>query len=117
MAQSRDPSRLRMIRSESASNSRSRPTSRARTQGVHILDVETLMNPDALVSEDVVELLQEFVHPHHESETTLGGPDPDQSSDGGDGGPDLEWHQDLPWWKKPSPRWYVAERGTSKCRA
>ncbi len=66
-------------------------------------DPESLILPDGPVSGEATELLAEFVHPHHHApEETLVG-----SSDGEDDDePDAKARR--PWWKRPSPWWYVS---------
>ncbi|KAH9952018.1 MFS general substrate transporter [Amylocystis lapponica] len=110
MSRSTDPSRAWHLRVDSPSKSRSRPGSRIRGSEQPLLPQgpEALINPDVPISEEVSELLQEFVHPHHhDHEATLVQTEGDQAPGGGDDVPDLNWTQDLPWWKKPSPWWFI----------
>ncbi|KAF9819793.1 hypothetical protein IEO21_01884 [Rhodonia placenta] len=111
MSVSRNNSLLRL---GTASRSQSRRPSRPRTSRDPSLasipylpqGPEALINPDGQIGEDAVELLQEFVHPHrHESETTLVEEVPEQD----DHAPDSHatWRQSLPWWKRPSPMWFL----------
>jgi hypothetical protein len=55
-----------------------------------------LIPPDGPVGGEAAELLDESVHRHHDSEDTT-----DDDSDTVTCGP-------LPWWKRPSPWWYVS---------
>ncbi|GBE82104.1 hypothetical protein SCP_0404840 [Sparassis crispa] len=112
MSRSKDNSRLRV---PGASKSSSRPGSRLRTSRNPSLSSlsyipfgpEELINPDAPVSEEVAELLQEFVHPHrHESEQTL----VQEAADEVCADDEIDTAKqplDLPWWKRPSPWWFL----------
>ena len=82
------------------STSRSSSRVSARHQpGRSISYIESAL-PDGPVDEETVELLNELVHPHHEQDDTLIDDIQDDSE------PDLE-RQQLPWWKRPSPLWFV----------
>lgn len=60
--------------------------------------------PEGLVSEQTAELLEDIVHPHHHDQATE------------DTLAEEEWSDEderakmktLPWWKRPTPWWYVA---------
>ncbi|PCH37836.1 MFS general substrate transporter [Wolfiporia cocos MD-104 SS10] len=79
-----------------------------------------LINPEGQLSNETAELLHEFVHPHrHESEDTLiqeeveevaeeGTPEFDGSSDGDNEEAAAAWRESLPWWRRPSPIWFLS---------
>lgn len=67
---------------------------------------ESLILPDGAIGAEAAELLEEFVHPpHHGPEATLVGSD---TSTGDEFDDDLRKKAKSPWWKKPSPWWYVS---------
>ncbi|TCD62170.1 hypothetical protein EIP91_007253 [Steccherinum ochraceum] len=72
---------------------------------------ESMVLPDGQINEETVELLQEFVHPHHEAEETL--------ADGGELAEDMDFAQLaearklLPWYRRPSSWWFLAILGFS----
>ncbi len=95
MSRSAEHSRLRV-----PSQSRSRPRSLRTTAASLLRDPQGLVSEGA-ISERDAELLHEFVHPHHhETEETLIGDDTDLDEE-------LKARALLPWWKRPSPIWYV----------
>ncbi|RPD66384.1 MFS general substrate transporter [Lentinus tigrinus ALCF2SS1-6] len=113
---SRDVS-VPLLRADSATRSRSRPGSRPRTSrhstatsiGQYSHDPEDFINPGAAtISEEDTELLQELVHPHHHhlAEETLI-EDVDEAAEEEEEF-DEEWRSKLPWWKRPSPWWFLA---------
>lgn len=84
--------------------------------------------PESSLTEEAVELLHEFVHPHEQgrrmtSEATLAPPDdsdaPGDEETGSDDDDDgLEDWNDLksrPWYRRPSPLWYVHFSLISRC--
>ncbi|EPQ58298.1 MFS general substrate transporter [Gloeophyllum trabeum ATCC 11539] len=69
-----------------------------------------LILPDGPVGEHTAELLHEFIHPHrHEGEDTLV-EDDDAGDDDEEREIDAEWEarKALPWWRTPSPYWFLA---------
>lgn len=77
-----------------------RPSHQSRTS------TATLGAPDGAIGEEAAELLEEFAGTHQ------------HYHDAGDGGPGDEselskiagWKK-IPWWKRPSPWWYVGLTG------
>lgn len=62
---------------------------------------ENLVLPSGQISEETVELLHEFVHPHqHHAEETLV-----EEDDAEDLRNLAEERRKLPWYKRPSPWW------------
>ncbi|OSD08608.1 MFS general substrate transporter [Trametes coccinea BRFM310] len=119
---SRDVSRLRQDDLDVPSRSRSRPGSRpsSRPRGsrnttassIQLLPQgpDDLMVPGGSIGEETAELLHEFVHPHHDSEETLA--EDGEPADGLDEEEeeyviDHAWREKLPWWKRPSPWWFL----------
>ncbi|KAI0957937.1 hypothetical protein AcW1_006164 [Taiwanofungus camphoratus] len=124
MPGSREHSALRPA-AGSRSASRRRPVSRSRhsrnTSASSVLFLpagpEALINPDGPIDDEVVELLNEFVHPHrHDLDQTLVEEEPEvdveavgaPADEDEQGGPTLESRQTLPWWKRPSPLWFLS---------
>lgn len=74
---------------------------------------EDLLLSDGPIGEETAELLHELVHPHHrEEEGALFGGDVGGHDDGDEEPQDddsdassLEWHSQLPWYKRPSSNW------------
>jgi hypothetical protein len=60
---------------------------------------ESLILPDGPVGEDDAELLDELAHRRRETQDTLVGEAEDDD--------DHAKRRQLPWWKRPSPWWYV----------
>lgn len=59
---------------------------------------ESLILPDGPVGEDDAELLDELVHRRSDTQDTLvAGEEDDEHAQ----------RRKLPWWKRPSPWWYV----------
>lgn len=58
--------------------------------------------PDGPVSEETVQLIHELVHPHHDREETLV-----NSEDDDEETIELARRKSLPWYKRPSPLWFV----------
>ncbi|KAH9945899.1 MFS general substrate transporter [Epithele typhae] len=112
-ATSRDPL-LRSRAQQSQPRSRPRPPhlSHSTTDSIGQLPGPAdLLNPSSsLVSEEQVELLHEFVHPHHGAEETLVndaafGEEQGFAKDDGD---ENAWMMQRPWWRRPSPYWFLA---------
>lgn len=59
---------------------------------------EALIIPEGFIGEEAVELLHEFVHPHHTTVETLG--DVERRIQQAE----VEYTT-LPWWRTPSPWW------------
>ncbi|THH30371.1 hypothetical protein EUX98_g3826 [Antrodiella citrinella] len=68
--------------------------------------------PDGQINEETMELLQEFIHPHHEADETLAGED-DLNDEDEDFKQRAEARCKLPWYKRPSPVWFLASVGAS----
>ncbi|CDO72941.1 hypothetical protein BN946_scf185002.g126 [Trametes cinnabarina] len=110
---SRDVSRLRHD-APSRSTSRPRGSRNTTASSIPLLlqGPEDLIVPGGSIGEETAELLHEFVHPHHDSEQTL-------AEDGDAAESDLDeqeeqeyvidhaWREKLPWWKRPSPWWFL----------
>ena len=113
MPTSRASSREPLLRPQSPPRSRSRPArGHAATGSLPLLPApEELLVPGASASlnEEEVELIGELVHPHHHhhaAEETLVGGDGEGGADGAyPVERDMEWTQDRPWWRRPSPWW------------
>ncbi|KAH8106787.1 MFS general substrate transporter [Cristinia sonorae] len=114
MPVSRSSSRLRPAIARSISrprNSRSSSIDAYHYSGTP----SNLVIPDGQVTEETVELLQELVHPLHESEETLTGTEEPESD------PEdvhnfqklAEERSKLPWHKRPSPWWFLISVGAS----
>jgi len=90
--------------SSSHNSSRRPPGSRLNSSGAHtptVLTGEDLLMGDGPVTVDEAEYLHEFVHPHHhEAEETV--VDDEDSVD-----EEQERRKSFPWWRRPSPWWYV----------
>ncbi|KAI9057904.1 MFS general substrate transporter [Trametes sanguinea] len=114
---SRDVSRLRHDDGPSRSSSRpgSRPGSRPRgsrnttASSVQLLPQgpDDLMVPGGSIGEETAELLHEFVHPHHDSEETLAEEGGSSDEEEQEYVIDHAWREKLPWWKRPSPWWFL----------
>ncbi|EKM55184.1 uncharacterized protein PHACADRAFT_255634 [Phanerochaete carnosa HHB-10118-sp] len=68
---------------------------------------ESLLLPDGPIGEEAAELLQEFVHPHHQDRTD-DLVDADEGEAGDSDTASLERIKSLPWYKRPSPWWLLA---------
>ncbi|TFK36324.1 major facilitator superfamily domain-containing protein [Crucibulum laeve] len=82
----------------------SRPTNSRHTTDSsvpYVPQAESLILPDGPVGEEATELLNEFVHHHHELEDTPIGEDVYQDHEEGDK------IAKAPWWKRPSPWWLL----------
>ncbi|KDQ61041.1 hypothetical protein JAAARDRAFT_32037 [Jaapia argillacea MUCL 33604] len=115
------PGRLAVpLSNVSRDNSRSRSASRrpvgtrhASAQSIPYLPdgPADLLLPEGQVGEEAAELLHEFIHPHHHPvEETLPEDGPPPGDDGPLGSSDqaeLEVRKNLPWWKRPSPYWFI----------
>lgn len=115
------PSHANYQATSTTSRSRSRTgiTSRDPTPGPGYIppDPNSLLYPEGAVTEDDVELLHEFVHPHHQIRTSSQPPRVDE--DVADGATDIETpsdedeaikaeiqaRQSRPWYRRPSPWW------------
>ncbi|KAI0093846.1 major facilitator superfamily domain-containing protein [Irpex rosettiformis] len=94
---SRAPSRPRNSRNSSRASLRYLPQ-----------DVESMAFPEGTVGAEATELLHEFVHPQHNQHEPLFGAEP--HADGGEDEDDaasLEIRRKLPWYKRPSPYWFL----------
>jgi len=113
MAESNNPQSKPLLRVQSRSRPRSsRNTS---TSSVPYLPQgpEALLYPEGAVSEEAVELLHEFVHPHHErpdGEQTLVGEEDEVGPDEEDieGEEERKAMESRPWYRRPSPWWILA---------
>ena len=100
MSVSRNHSRLGR-----ASRSRPRNSHNSSLASIPYLpQVEDLILTDGAVGGEAADLLQDFVHPGHNPEETLTDEEEDTSDDT-DG--ERTARANLPWWKRPSPLWYV----------
>ena len=90
---------------DTSSNSRSRVRA---SRDASPAGPESLFLPDGPVTEEGVELLEEFVHPHHHEseETEVIGVDEDLL-DQAARIEQIEKRNKSPWWKKPSVWWFV----------
>ncbi|KAJ3819974.1 major facilitator superfamily domain-containing protein [Lentinula raphanica] len=86
------------------SRSRSRLSSSTGPDLSRSTTTDNILLPDGPVSEESVQLLHEFVHPHHDREETLVGDDSTQDEEE----EEREHTKRLPWWKRPSPLWLLA---------
>ena len=101
-------------RSLSRPGSRSRPRTSRHSTNNSVPSItygpEDIINPNAQLNEEDVELIEELVFPHrHAAEATLvEEADETQGAEEEEGElVDDEWRQKLPWWKRPSPWWSV----------
>ena len=107
---SRNSSREPLLHARSRPGSRPRPARGHSTTG----SLTTLPAPEDIIvpgastfTEEEVEAIQEFVHPHHHhaAEETL--VEEEEGRDGEESSPerDTEWMKSRPWWRRPSPWW------------
>ncbi|KAJ6497032.1 major facilitator superfamily domain-containing protein [Mycena vitilis] len=82
------------------SRSNSRVASSSRHRPSRSVSYAESALPDGPVDPETVDLLSEFIHPHHQQDETL----VDDAEE--DSQPKLE-RQKLPWWKRPSPWWLL----------
>ncbi|KAI0062299.1 hypothetical protein BV25DRAFT_1885581 [Artomyces pyxidatus] len=95
-----------------ASRSRVR-RSRSPSPAYHPIDPDNLAFPQGGVDEETVELIHEFVHPHHhEQEETLVELDhdftPDEEVDQAAIESERAERSKRPWWRRATPWWYVS---------
>ncbi|OAX37210.1 MFS general substrate transporter [Rhizopogon vinicolor AM-OR11-026] len=87
----------------------SRNTSTVSSRSAHIPQPKGLILPGVPVGEQAPEILHDIVHPHEQTEHTLGDQDGSSHLDLEDKEHDEEvakWKA-LPWWKRPSPYWLI----------
>ncbi|KAI1794596.1 major facilitator superfamily domain-containing protein [Ganoderma leucocontextum] len=107
-ASSRDASVPLLHNVDAVSRSRSRPNhpQHPSTNSISSIPVgpEDLVNPGvgAPISEEESELLQDLVYPHHALEETLVEEEEEAEEF------DSEWRQKLPWYRRPSPWWFLS---------
>nr|VWO98059.1 Calcium dependent mitochondrial carrier protein [Ganoderma boninense] len=108
-ASSRDAGAPFLRTADGVSRSRSRPKYAQHSAANSIsLGPEDLVNPGvgAPISEEEAELLQDLVHPHqhhHALEETLV-----EEEEAAEEEFDSEWRQKLPWYKRPTPWWFLS---------
>ena len=92
---------------------RSRISSATPTQSYLPADLDAVLYPEGPITEDNVELLHEFAHPHHRQRTTSSirdvGEGPVDLETPSDGEEDIEGEMEeilrRPWYRRPSPWW------------
>jgi hypothetical protein len=92
-----------------ASQSRPRSSRNPSIASVAYLpQAESLFIPGGAVSEEATGLLQDFVHPCLNPEDTLIDEEQEPNNDDTDADGERKARANLPWWKRPSPLWYVS---------